>query len=34
VSDVEKLGLKAIKSARSIEAIVIALIEAATKRWR
>ena len=30
----EKLSLKAIKSERNIEAIVIALIEAAVKRWR
>jgi hypothetical protein len=30
----EKLSLKAIKSERNIEAIVIALIEAAAKRWR
>ena len=29
----EKLSLKAIKSERNIEAIVIALIEAAAKRW-
>ncbi len=30
----EKLSLKAIKSERNIEAIVIALIEAAAKQWR
>ena len=30
----EKLSLKSIKSERNIEAIVIALIEAAAKRWR
>ena len=30
----EKLSLKAIKSERNIEAIVIALIKAAAKRWR
>jgi hypothetical protein len=30
----EKLSLKAIKSERNIEAIVIALIEEAAKRWR
>jgi hypothetical protein len=30
----EKLSLKAIKSERNIEAIVIALIDAAAKRWR
>ena len=30
----EKLSLKAIKSERNIEAIVIGLIEAAAKRWR
>ena len=30
----EKLSLKAIESERNIEAIVIALIEAAAKRWR
>ena len=30
----EGLSLKAIKSERNIEAIVIALIEAAAKRWR
>ena len=30
----EKLSLKAIKSERNIEAIVIALIEAAAKRLR
>ena len=30
----EKLSLKAIKSERNIEAIVIALIEVAAKRWR
>jgi len=30
----EKLSLKAIKSERKIEAIVIGLIEAATKQWR
>jgi len=29
----EKLSLKAIKSERNIEAIVIGLIEAAAKRW-
>jgi len=30
----EKLSLKAIKSERNIEAIVIGLIEAAAKQWR
>ena len=30
----EKLSLKAIKSERNIEAIVIGLIEAAAKRWQ
>jgi len=30
----EKLSLQAIKSERNIEAIVIALIEEAAKRWR
>jgi hypothetical protein len=30
----EKLSLKAIKSERNIEAIVIALIEGAAKQWR
>jgi hypothetical protein len=30
----EKLSLKAIKSERNIEAIIIALIEAASKQWR
>jgi len=30
----EKLSLKAIKSERNIEAIIIGLIEAATKQWR
>jgi len=30
----EKLSLKAIKSERNIEAIVIALIEAAARQWR
>jgi|SRR5215469_16147814 len=30
----EKLSFKAIKSERNIEAIVIALIEDAAKRWR
>jgi len=30
----EKLGLKAIKSERNIEAIIIGLIEAAAKQWR
>jgi len=30
----EKLSLKAIKSERNIEAIVIGLIEGAAKRWR
>jgi len=30
----EKLSLKAIKSERNIEAIIIGLIEAAAKRWR
>ena len=30
----EKLSLKAIKSERNIEAIVIGLIEAAANRWR
>ena len=30
----EKLSLKAIKSERNIEAIIIALIEAAAKRWQ
>jgi len=30
----EKLSLKAIRSERNIEAIVIGLIEAAAKRWR
>ena len=30
----EKLSLKAIKSQRNIEAIVIGLIEAAAKQWR
>ena|SRR5215471_13367071 len=30
----ERLSLKAIKSERNIEAIVIGLIEAAAKRWR
>ena len=30
----EKLSLRAIKSERNIEAIVIALIEAAAKQWR
>ena len=30
----EKLSLKAIKSERNVEAIIIGLIEAATKQWR
>ena len=30
----ERLSLKAIKSERNIEAIVISLIEAAAKRWQ
>ena len=30
----EKLSLKAIKSERNIEAIIIALIEAAAKKWQ
>ena len=30
----EKLSLKAIKSERNIEAIVIGLIEASAKQWR
>ena len=30
----EKLSLKAIKSERNIEAIIIGLIEAAAKQWR
>ena len=30
----EKLSLKAIRSERNIEAIVIGLIEAAAKQWR
>ena len=30
----EKLSLRAIKSERNIEAIVIALIQAAAKRWQ
>jgi len=30
----EKLSLKAIKSERNVEAIVVALIEAAAKQWR
>jgi hypothetical protein len=30
----EKLSLRAIKSERNIEAIVIGLIEAAAKQWR
>ena len=30
----EKLSLRAIKSERNIEAIIISVIEAAAKRWR